>query len=573
MLHLVTNGQPNYRIILPEKADATLAHAARELARYIGRMSGAAMPMADSTSPAVDREICLGHTGRAGETGCEGLKNDGYRISTSAERIFIQGDGSRGVLYGVYGFLEECLGCRFFAEGAEHIPQRATIDLPPVSLTRISPLEYRETLWNCMRGGDIAVKRGFNGQNHEIGAHQGGNIRYFGFVHTFGRYVDPDEYFDEHPEYFSMVNGKRIREQTQLCLTNPEVLAIVVEKLRRNIQEHPEAKIFSISQNDCYNPCTCPECARVDAEEGSHAGTLIRFVNAVAEAIAKDYPDVLIDTLAYQYTRTAPKLTRPAPNVCVRICTIECCFSHPLEACDALCYRFVDLVDKDSSLQQDFLAWSRICDRIFVWDYTTDFRHYLCPFPNFASLAPNMRFFVHNGVTGLFEQGNGESVSGEFGELRAYLISRLMWNLEADVDKEMDEFLTGYYGRAAGPIRAYIDMIQQKVARDQIHVTIYDNPTQGHLPDELLERAVALWDEAEALADNEQFLWRVQKSRMQVRYTQIHRMPLDAPDRDKVIDDFIADLDRFGITHIREHNRKEQDYGDLRAGTMDARGW
>ena len=87
----------------------------------------------------------------------------------------------------------------------------------------------------------------------------------------------------------------------------------------------------------------------------------------------------------------------------------------------------------------------------------------------------------------------------------------------------------------SGPIRAYIDMIQQKVARDHIHVTIYDNPTQGHLPDELLERAVALWDEAEALADNGQVLWRVQKSRMQVRYTQIHRMPLDAPDRERCV--------------------------------------
>lgn len=76
--------------------------------------------------------------------------------------------------------------------------------------------------------------------------------------------------------------------------------------------------------------------AALTKEEGSHAGTLLRFVNACADAIAEEYPDIIIDTLAYHYTRQAPKITRPAPNVTVRLCTIEGCFSHPLEACEVV---------------------------------------------------------------------------------------------------------------------------------------------------------------------------------------------------------------------------------------------
>ena len=88
--------------------------------------------------------------------------------------------------------------------------------------------------------------------------------------------------------------------------------------------------MFSVSQNDWYNYCQCPACKAIDDREGSPAGTMITFVNQVADAIREDCPDVLIHTFAYQYTRKAPKFVRPRPNVIVRLCSIECCFSHPL---------------------------------------------------------------------------------------------------------------------------------------------------------------------------------------------------------------------------------------------------
>ena len=567
---LAENNKSEYRIVMAAGAGEALSHAARELAKYLAMISGVSLPIAEDTAPAQEREIVIGKSNRPGAPcGC-GLKNDGYILKTAGERLFILGENGRGNLYGVYGLLEKYLGCRFLAEGVEKIPTRSRVCLPELDETVIPPLEYRETYWHAAeRFPDLAIKRGFNGAYyHNMEAKHGGDMRYFGFAHTLFSYVSPDEYFDTHPEYFSMVDGKRIREHAQLCLTNPDVLAIVIRKLRDKLAANPDATIFSISQNDWDTPCQCPECARVDAEEGSHAGTLLRFVNAVARDIAGDYPHAIIDTLAYQYTRQAPKITKPEPNVCIRICSIECCFSHPLSQCNETAH-FKDRTRQGATFQDDMRAWAKICRRMHVWDYTTNYRHYLNPMPNFHVLQPNIKFFLENGVTGLFEQGNGESPSGEFGELRAYLITKLMWDPDLDVSEAMNDFLTGYYGRAAAPIRAYIDMLQEHVTTQHIHVGIYCSPQQGHIPEALLEKAEKLFDRAEALADDEDVLARVQRSRLQIRYVRLNITPAEDPAYGPMAEAMIRDLARFGITRVREWEPMEKSLEKLRANTVN----
>ena len=134
--------------------------------------------------------------------------------------------------------------------------------------------------------------------------------------------------------------------------------------------------------------------------------------------IKDEFPGVYVDTLAYRYTRKAPKRLKPRDNVIVRLCSIECCFAHPLTAdCEA-----------NKEFASDIKAWSGICKNLFIWDYTTDFLYYVNPFPNLRVLQKNVRFFIDHNVIGMFEQGNGQSYSAEFGELRAYLISKLLWD-------------------------------------------------------------------------------------------------------------------------------------------------
>lgn len=61
---------------------------------------------------------------------------------------------------------------------------------------------------------------------------RGGKMKFYNFHHSFHDLISADEYFDSHPEYFSLVNGKRRKEGTQLCLTNPDVFELSLAKVR-----------------------------------------------------------------------------------------------------------------------------------------------------------------------------------------------------------------------------------------------------------------------------------------------------------------------------------------------------
>ena len=570
MLQIAKNGQSAYRIVMPKEADKKNRFGAEELAKYIQKITGAALPVVTDDVPAGEYEICLGPVAREDLPDVSQRKNDGFVMVSRGNRIFLVGHNSRANLYAAYSFLEDILGCRFLTATVETIPQRTVLEVPEFDRVKESPFEYRETSWHCMTLPGVDPKRGFNGA-HPHAADNGAGLedvfRYLSFGHSMYDYVHPDDYFDEHPEYFSMVNGKRIRNGAQLCLTNPEVIDIARKKLRQNIIDHPECNGFSLSQMDWYNPCTCPECARVDAEEGSHAGSLIRFVNACADYIADEFPDVLIDTFAYQYTRQAPKITKPSPNVSVRICDIECCFSHALKDCQRTLYPFISQTTPGVTFQKDLADWSRITTHLVVWDYTTNFRFYIAPMVNLHVLQSNIQFFLENNVTGLFEQGNGESISGEFGELRAYLISKLMWEPYGDVEQWMTEFLTGYYGRAAAPIRAYIKLLSEHVVKYDLHMSIYENP-RNYINDCLIPQMDALWDEAEALADNAEVLDRVRKSRLQVRMVKLQRNYSCELNYDDMCEQLIEDIRSHGITRVQEGKRIEKSFDEMRHGRL-----
>src|SRR5262249_22287262 len=162
-------------------------------------------------------------------------------------------------------------------------------------------------------------------------------------------------------------NGVRTNGYVQRCLSNPDVLKISIGRVQQWIKEHPDATIISVSQNDVIKNCQCDQCKAIDDAEGSPAGSLLKFVNAVAEAIEKDHHNVCIDTLAYQYTRKPPKTIRPRKNVIVRLCSIECCFAHPLESCPST---------QNQKFRDDIIAWEPVAPLLYVWDYTTDFGNY-----------------------------------------------------------------------------------------------------------------------------------------------------------------------------------------------------
>jgi hypothetical protein len=370
-----------------------------------------------------------------------------------------------------------------------------------------------------MFDGDLAARNKANGNRMDLKEKHGGKVR-FGkrmFVHTFNRLLSPGKYFKDHPEYFSELNGVRTAKRSQLCLTNPDVLRIVTKAVLRDIREDPTAKLFSVSQNDWDGHCTCKPCLEVDTREGSPSGTMIQFVNQVAEAVEKEFPNVWIETLAYQYTRHPPKTLKPRHNVVPRLCSIECDFSLPLD---------VSPHPQNVKFVEDIKGWAAITDKLYIWDYTTNFGHYMGPHPNFNCLQGNVKFFRDHKVVGLFEQGNYQSPHGEFAELRAWVLARLLWNPDQDVHALYDDFIKGYYGPAATPIRAYFDELQA-LTKDPKHVLrIWSNMHSPWYSDEFFTRAKMLWDEAEKLtAGQKMFSYHVRMSALPVMYARLVRWP------------------------------------------------
>lgn len=427
--------------------------------------------------------------------------------------LTIRGGIHRGAIYGVYRFLEEYAGVRYFTPTLEVVPD-SPIVLHDGNLISYAPtFEYRHSNWFGAEDEESAswnVKNGMNGSG-SIPDEMGSKWNYGPtFVHTIGWLSETGRSDSPNP-----------------CLSDPKILAKVIENVRYILEDDPSINIVSISQNDNYEYCTCEECTKVNKEERSPAGLMLRFVNKVAEALEKDYPELVIDTLAYRYTQTAPIKTVPRHNVCVRVCSINCCFTHPMDECKTEQSLPGGLQAKSASFLYDLVQWSKICKRIYVWDYTTNFRYYVPTFPNFGALRQNMQFFADHNVLGVFSQGNYESVCGEFAELRIYLLAKLLWDpymTEEEYYSHMDEFLAAYYGEGWEYIRKYIDKTTELAQSNCM--TIYSHPFDIISKEDYLANEAdfeAWWAKAEELAGN--CRENVKRSRLQWRYIRLMLHP------------------------------------------------
>lgn len=576
-LLIARRDRSRYRIVVAEDASPSTFHGAFELQHFLHRMTGAQLPLVSDRMPPGDYEIVIGNTTRlerlAPDIDFKELGDEGYVIRTVGRHLVIAGGDLRGNMYGVYGLLEEYLGCRWFTPDVSRIPHYKTLHLPPIHETTIPALEYREPYtWEAFDGDWAARNRmNRNSKNGGLGLRHGGRIEWVPdmFVHTFEKLVPAEKYFRKHPEYFSLVDGRRRGDKSQLCCTNEEVIRLATEGVLRALRENPQAQVISVSQNDRDNHCECPTCQALAEREESQAAPVLDLVNRVAEAVEEEFPDVVVETLAYQWTRIPPKTMRPRHNVAVRLCSIECDFSRPLNG---------EGSDENTAFANDLRAWAKVSDRLWIWNYVTSFAHYFIPFPNLRVRDDNIRFFVNNNVKGVFQQDVYTTCCGEFSSLSAYLNAKLLWNPSYNGETAITEFLEGVYGGAAEPIREYLDLLHDRVEKENIHLGIWEGPDARYLSDDILARADSLWETAEAAVREEpEVLKRVRIARLSTDYASIWRDVLHGGaflvDQDglslTVDPSFTARLDRFchiasnaGTSRLKEYGYTVDEFRD-----------
>ncbi len=531
-------------IYLPSDAPSQAGYAAEELRHYLGLMSSERVGITS-----VEQGVCIRLIQEAlGD-------DDSFSIRSSKDGALIKG-GKRGIIYGAYELLER-LGCRFFTATIEKVPTLTEIVLPELDISQSPAFCYREhNYYELTKYSRFAVKRRLNGAHHPIREKHGGHKAYAWFVHTFQTMVPPSVYGESHPEYFALYDGKRVTDLhvNQLCLTNPDILDIAVESVRAALKARPDAEIISISQNDWGRSCECEKCRERDAFHGSAAGTLLEFVNAIAERLEPEFPNVTFDTLAYNYTRPIPREIRPRHNVCVRLCSIEACFAHSFESCDD--DRGVTLPDgTKTDFITDLRNWGSICDNVYIWDYTTNFGHYPAPHPNWHVLQPNIRAFRKNNVKGVFEQACGASAgSTDFNELRAYVISSLLWNPDADVEALITEFTDYVYGEAAPFVREYIEYICKEVEEKNIHAGFQPHTDLPLYSKETVAKLFELMQKAKKAVEGDPLkLWRIAKAELSVRWVELkNQTKLEGVYDAEKINRFFSDWRAFGMTRIDE---------------------
>lgn len=448
-LTVVEGGNSTYSIVLPTEPTKLEERSAKVLQDYIKRATGKQLEIVSELRKISANGIYIGHTKKEGIIIPGKLPNESYRIQVSGKDLMICGGSGRGLIYGVYAFIEKYMGARKIADVPAIVPELKRLSIPNNLREDSRPLfTYRESYYPASR--DVEYLEWHRLQQFED---------LWGlWGHSYDKLVPAATYWKTHPEYYALVKGAR--QPTQLCLSNEDVYTITIAELKQRMTANPDGYYWSVSPNDDNGYCECDKCKAVDNEQGTPAGSLIKFVNRIAAA----YPDKIFTTLAYGYTHRAPKSLKPADNVYIFLSNIDAYRDKPLAT-----------EGSAAAFRNDVKQWGALTGNLFVWDYITQFTAYLAPFPNLLTLQPNMQYYKENGIKGVFAQGSGDTY-GEWAELRSYLTARLLNDEKADVKKLTEQFLQDYYGPAAKFLLQYIGQVHGNMEESKRKLDIYGNP-------------------------------------------------------------------------------------------------
>jgi hypothetical protein len=558
-------------IITAEDAQPSEVYAAEEFRNFFAQSSGIRLPIVQQADAANGKQhhIFIGSSPsmRASNVGfsTDDFGQEDFRIVVRDENIAIAGltqSPARGTLYGVYTFLEDYIGVRFLTVDHTYVPAIGTWRVVgPVDRFYHPPLRFRWSYYGeTNRNPAFAARIRVNTvtDDPKLGGKTGLNL----ISHSFFHYVPAQKYGKEHPEYFALVDGERKLQMggggPELCLTNPDVLHIVTDTILDALKKHPDMENISVSQNDNNKYCQCPQCAAIDEREGTPMGSLLTFVNAVADEVGKKYPDVMIGTLSYWYSRKPPQTIKPRPNVQIQLCSIECCLLHPIN--DPNC-------EKNVQFCRDLAEWGKMCKNISIWNYNTNFSNYLLPCPNLWVIEPNIRYFVANNAIGIFMQAAGNALGAELSDLRNYVIANLLWDPTRSGQKLIDEFLDLHYGRAAGPIRRFINLTHEHALASGLHPNCFGRAKDYAIDESIAQAGLDDFAEALKLAENDAVRGRVEKASICAYRAALEPIwyikdksdvePALAERMQPLVKRFVELCEKYGVTNASEHSKIE----------------
>jgi len=502
-LELARDGRTAVTVTLAAEATPAEVQAARELVHYLGLATSASFELRrEGEEESAGPSIFVGPTAQAERFGPDpaALGPEEWVILSRGERLLLYGGRPRGTLYAVYRFLEDHVGVRWWTALDEFVPSLRQLAIPELQSRGEPAFSYRD-IFGMRAAAQFHAHCRLNGNFARLPEELGGSWR-FGpprHVHNFYDYVSPDRYFELRPDLFSEMEGMRHAGHAQLCLTNPDLPGLVLEKLVRYIEDSRGVQaptIFSFSQNDWGGACGCMECSALAEASGGQSGVLSYFVNGLADAIRDDYPEILLDTLAYGYTMAPPRGMTLRDNVVVRFSALQSRkMSKPL----------TDAANR--GVRQALDGWLDATSHLIVWDYAVSYgADGDMPLANLPVLAEDFRHYLESGVEGIFLQ-HDYPVAADMRALKLWVLSKLMEDPGRDLDQLVKQFTDGFYGPAAKRIRRYLALLERSMALRSSEIGYGDGASDYiHIDARFLRKAHALFDRSERAAGGDAVL-------------------------------------------------------------------
>lgn len=491
--------------------------AADELAAYLARIAGKTLDRVEIAGGDVPSGvIAVGSlavkAGLISQGELDAVQRDGYVVKVKGGRAAVCGWRDLGTVYGAYALLRE-LGVRFYAPGCEVVPATQALRMQECEFCAKPIYELRKMTQDLKLGH---TPNDDCGNPSEIGGKGG-------LVHASAYLVPYEQYGEAHPEYFALQkDGRRLHPDPNskrdfggdlhLCLSNPDVRRISAERMLALIEKQKDRSFFGVSQGDGFAWCQCDKCKALDAVPGKDmTDRLIDYVNSVAREVAKKYPDKRILTLAYT-DATSPPPTRvmPEPNVMVQYCPYPHrtnCQSH-----DFTC-------EQNRQGFEDLKGWIAKCpNNMYIFDYPCGYKIWREPFGSFYAMTKKMDFYAAHGIRGIYYCG----VPTNFRDLFVFVQSRLHWDLRADVEALIDEFMAAYYGKAAPPVREYFNLMHKEVDERRVH-QMCEGANPGLVTPDYARKALDLFRKAEeAVRDDRAALYRVRVEKSFVLFADVN---------------------------------------------------
>ena len=521
---LAEGGRTAYTIVLQKDANKLELEAARDLALYLKKITGAEFRIADTaTSPRLV-------IGRRAPSDKRPLKRRERRVVSENGDIYFYGAGYHGNAFAVYDFLGDVIGCRWFSLwGDEYVPSKPTLELPDLNFSRIPSFDAYEAgsyvsilmkhpgilafmrrnriFFQISKAGcpDVSAYDLLDYGHHGLAAYlPPGGIKVGEYKHNCRGplpYFAGREYFKTNPEYFSLINGRRVPYK-HFCFSNPGFRKEIARNIRTLLKDRYREGFYpmiDLSGSDTGGPfCQCRECKALNKKYASPGGAYFDWINEIATELEKDYPELVIRVFAYKkvMSEIPPAGLKLPDNVMINYAPLYNDYAQPLEA------------PSNASFYKTITDWSDHCSQMAYWIYPNPYALSSYGFPLLAGVRRNVSNLR------LAHKLNVRLVTAQFGaayhtcigltELLLYLHARLCNDITLDADQLVREFCANYYGAAAPLMLKYIYDLERLTKTEKHYVWCTpDQRILTYVTPENLRRWQKLFDKMEALTAND----------------------------------------------------------------------